>query len=96
MEIQTHLDPFQPPEGLSIIQADLGSRQLTFTWSPVVPDCPAIHYNILASKLKLWQLPHYHQFNTTTATCTNVPTNGSVCMFAVQSVVYPGDHCWQF
>jgi hypothetical protein len=83
METQNYLVPFQPPEGLSIIQADLGSRRLTFSWSPVTPDCPAIHYNILASNCGSCPTTTNH----TNVTCTDVPTDGSVCTFAVRSIV---------
>ena len=81
--IKMKLVPFQPPEGLSIIQADVHLRQLIFSWSPVAPDCPAIHYNILASNCGSCPTTTNH----TTVACTNVPTDGSVCDFSVQSVV---------
>ena len=74
---------FPPPDKLSIIHADLASRQLVFSWSSVAPDCPAIHYNILASNCGSCPTTTNH----TTVTCTNVPTNGSVCTFAIQTVV---------
>ena len=53
-----------------------------FSWSPVVPDCPAIHYNILASNCGSCPTTTNH----TNVTCTDVPTNGGTCTFAVQTV----------
>ena len=61
----------------------ISSRELTFSWSPVVPDCPAIHYNILA--LNCGSCPT--TTNHTNVTYTDVPTNDSICTFAVQTVV---------
>ena len=75
--------PFSPPNKLYISSADFSSRELTFKWSPVAPDCPAIHYNISASNCGSCPTTTNH----TTVTCTDVPTVGSVCTFAVQTVV---------
>ena len=74
--------PFSPPNQLYISSADFSSRELTFGWSPVAPDCPAIHYNILASNCGSCPTTT----NTTTVTCTDVQGSGP-CMFAVQTVV---------
>ena len=63
--------------------ANFASKELTFSWSPVAPDCPAIHYNILASNCGSCPTTTNH----TNVTCTEVPTNGSNCTFAVQTVV---------
>ena len=68
---------------MCISQADISSRQLVFNWSPVAPDCPAIHYNILTSNCGSCPTTTTH----TTAICTDVPIDGSVCMFALQTVV---------
>ena len=62
---------------------NFGSRQLEFIWSSVAPDCPAIHYNILASNCGSCPTTTNH----TNVTCTDVPTNGSVCTFAIRSAV---------
>ena len=73
-----------PPNTPSISNAAIISlRQLTFSWSPVAPDCPAIHYNILASNCGSCPTTTNH----TNVTCTDVPTNNSICTFAVQTVV---------
>jgi hypothetical protein len=63
--------------------ADFAVRQLTFSWSPVAPDCPAIHYNILASNCGSCPTTTNH----TNVTCTDVPTNGNACRFALETVV---------
>ena len=60
--------------------ADYASKVFTFVWSPVAPDCPAIHYNILASNCGSCPTTTNH----TNVTCTDVPTDGSTCTFAVQ------------
>ena len=73
--------PSEPPETLYMSNADLVSRKLTFNWST---DCPAmLHYNIRASNCGSCPTTTNH----TNVTCTNVQTNGSLCTFAVQSVV---------
>ena len=55
-----------------------------FSWSPVAPDCPAIHYNILASNCGSCPTTTSH----TNVTCTDVPIEqNSFCTFALQTVV---------
>ena len=75
--------PLSPPDKLQINNINFLSQELTFSWSPVAPDCPAIRYNILASNCGSCPTTT----NYTTVTCINVPTDGSVCTFAVQTVV---------
>ena len=62
---------------------DFSSRQLRFAWSSVAPDCPAIHYNILASNCGSCPTTTNH----TNVTCIDIPTDGSVCTIAIQTVV---------
>ena len=58
-------------------------RVFTFTWNVAsFWDCPAIHYNILASNCGSCPTTTNH----TNAICTDVPVN-DVCTFAVQIVV---------
>ena len=71
---------FHPP---NISNVDYSSRELTLSWSPVAPDCPAIHYIILASNCGSCPTTTSHN----ALTCTDVPTDGSMCTFAVQTVV---------
>ena len=77
--------PLSPPNQLYAyyISNEFSLQELTFSWSPVAPDCPAIHYNILASNCGSCPSTTNH----TTVTCTDVPTDGTVCTFAVQTVV---------
>ena len=76
---------FQPPISLYIIQIDLREKEVTFNWDPVAPiDCPGIHYNILASNCGSCPTNTAH----TTVTCTDVPMDGSLCIFALQTAVY--------
>ena len=64
--------PYRPLQTPSMISIDLNSRYVSFAWSPVAPDCPAIHYNILASS-NCGSCPT--TTNHTNATCTDVPTD---------------------
>ena len=75
--------PFSFPSGLMFSNANYSSRIVTFLWSPVAPDCPAIHYNILASNCGSCPTTTNH----TTVTCTDIPINDSVCTLSVQTVV---------
>ena len=78
------IGPFPPPSKFYISTADFVSKVFTFSWSPVAPECPAaIHYNILASNCGSCPTTTNH----TTVTCTDVPINGSMCLFAIQAVV---------
>ena len=57
---------------------------LIIKWNPVVPDCSAIHYNILASSCGSCPTTTNH----TNITCTDtVLTNNSMCTFTIQTVV---------
>ena len=73
---------YPPPNTLYIRAANFALKELTFSWSPIAPDCPAIHYNILASNCGSCPTTTNH----TNVTCTDVPTNGSNCTFVVQTV----------
>ena len=61
---------------------DFSSRQLGFSWSPVAPDCEAIHYNILASNCG--SCPSIT--NQTNVTCIDVSINSSTCILAAQTI----------
>ena len=60
---------------------DAVSKQITFTWSPVYPECPAIHYNILASNCGHCPTTTNH----TNVTCSDALTR-AMCTFAVQAL----------
>ena len=77
-----YADPLVSPD-VFITHADLLSRQLSFAWSPVAPDCSTFNYNILASNCGSCPTTTNH----TTVTCTDVPTDGSLCGFAIETVV---------
>ena len=55
----------------------------TFTWNTLSAGCPNVHYNILASNCGSCPTTTNH----TNATCTEVPTDGSTCVFVLQTVV---------
>ena len=79
-----HSAPLPLPNKVQINSTDISSKQLLFNWSPVVQNCPSLHYNILSSNCG-------NCLTTTTNTtviCTDVPTDrGGVCLFAIQTVV---------
>ena len=73
--------PFPPPDEISLALVNFGRKEITFSWSPVAPDCPyIIYYNILASNCG--SCP-----TTTNVTCTDLPDDDSMCSFAIQTVV---------
>ena len=56
---------------------------INFNWNTNFPGCSAIHYNILASNCGSCPTTTNH----TNVTCTDRPTDGSVCAFVIQPVV---------
>ena len=76
---------FPGPENVHINAIDTSLKQISFSWSPVVPDCPAIHYNILATNCGSCPTSTNH----TTVTCTDIPYDNSIilCNFVVQTVM---------
>ena len=87
---QCHIDcielnaiPF-PPDNISWIATCLQS-DLAFNWSTVAPNYSqtAIHYSIFASNCGSCPNTTTH----TTVTCTDVPTDGNMCTFELQTVV---------
>ena len=75
--------PFPPPDEVSIAQVNFGTKKVTLSWSPVALDYPAIHYNILASNCGSCPTTTNH----TNVTCTDLPSDDSMCNFAIQTVV---------
>ena len=74
---------FQPPDKLHLSAANFILGYFIFSWSAAASECSAVHYNILASNCGSCPTTTNH----TTITCTDVPTDGSTCVFAVQTVV---------
>ena len=83
----TAVGPLPPPNNLHISVANFGSREFTFTWSPVFPDCSSILYIILASDCG--NCPN--NTTQTTATCTDVPIKDSVCIIEILTVLCASD-----
>ena len=77
------IGPFPASYNLFINETNLDLRTITWIWSPVAPDCPAVYYNILASNCGSCPTTTNH----TTVTCTDIPIYDSMCSFAVQTVV---------
>ena len=61
--------------------SDVNARQVTFNWSPAPIDCP-VYYTILSSNCGSCPTTT----TNTTVACTDVPSDGGVCTFAVQTV----------
>ena len=76
------LDLLPAPDNLHISTANFVLKVFTFSWSLVTSECSAIHYNILASNCGSCPTTTKH----TNVTCTDVPTDGSTCRFAIQGV----------
>ena len=75
--------PYTPPQTPSLIFTDLNLRHITFSWTPVDPNCPTIHYDTIASNCGSCPTTTNH----TNVTCTDIPTDGSTCVFAIRVVV---------
>ena len=74
---------FLAPDNLHISHIDLGSRRLTFSWSPVDLECPMVQYVINQSNCGSCSTI----INHTSVTCTDVPTDESTCKFAVRTMI---------
>lgn len=73
------LEPYPPPDHIYL--SSIGPRFLAFEWNSVVSSCQALSYNIVTSNCGICNA------NYTSATCVNVPTDGSICILGVQTVV---------
>ena len=72
---------YLPPSNVQLDSAT--PEQLTFTWNPVVPNCAAIHYNILAHNCGICPSTTTHNM----AVCHGIDTFGNLtCSFIVQNV----------
>ena len=76
--------PYPPPKKFSLALVMFGSKKITFSWSPVAPDCPAVHYNNILSS-NCGSCPTTTATNKVTCDVRNHPE--SLCTFAVQRVV---------
>ena len=81
----SYVGPFPPPGEVNINLTALSTRALTFSWNPIAANCPAIHYNILASNCGSCPTTTNH----TNVTCTDIPItyNAILCTFALRTVV---------
>ena len=71
------------PREVKMSTVNYSSREVTFNWSPVAPNCLAISYNILSSNCGSCPTTTNH----TNVTCTDVYVSpGDTCTFAVQTV----------
>ena len=74
-------DPVPPPDNITLSLDNQG--WLTFTWNEVASGCNVVHYRIIASNCGRCSATTVH----TTVFCTDIPTDGSLCTFALQTVV---------
>ena len=79
-------EPIPPPSDTTIsriVEDFEGNFSLTFIWSPVIFNCPSLHYTIASN---CGSCPN--NTTRTTATCRGVPVSvGDCCVFTIQSVV---------
>ena len=72
--------PYPPPNDIQLVEAN--PNQLTFQWSPVLSDCNAIQYHVIASGCGVCPIAT----KLTTVLCTEISKDGHKCTFAVQTV----------
>ena len=77
-------DPLPPPSKvrLSLLLA-YPAGWLKFTWNAVTSCCTSTYYRVVATNCGICPVTTVH----TTLFCTRAPTDGSVCTFAIQTVV---------
>ena len=59
---------------------------MIFNWYPVIVSCQAVSYNIVGSNCGICP----HNTTGTAVTCVGVSTDGSLCIFRVQTIVCTG------
>ena len=75
------IDSPTPVHGVHLV--DVGLHQLTFSWNMVLPNCPAISYNLTTKNCGICE----SITAKTTVTCNELIIDGRVCTFAVTAVV---------
>ena len=70
-----------PPRGINYAHVD--PETITFEWEPVGDVCSGVYYNIIASNCGNC-VPRTKFTNTT---CTGAPTDGSQCVFSLETVI---------
>lgn len=76
------IDLYPSPDNVYL--SDIGPRSLSFEWNPVITiSCQAISYSIVASNCGVCP----HNTTGTSVTCIGVSTDGSLCIFRVQTIV---------
>ena len=79
--------PLQPPT--NVLLANATSRQLTFTWNPVISSCPATKYNIIATNCGICP----SSSRLASIICLNPqpqPNAGVTCTFSVRTETCEG------
>ena len=75
------IGPLPPPDRIRLLLDHPG--WFVFSWDEVDTDCEVVHYRIIASNCGRCPTSTAH----TTVVCTDIPTNGNNCTFAVQTLV---------
>lgn len=75
------IGPLPPPDRIRLSLDHPG--WFVFSWDEVDTDCEVVHYRIIASNCGRCPTITAH----TTVVCTDIPTNGNNCTFAVQTLV---------
>ena len=73
------IGPLPPPDRIRLSLDHPG--WFVFSWDEVDTDCEVVHYRIIASNCGRCPTSTAH----TTVVCTDIPTNGNNCTFAVHS-----------
>ena len=77
---QTALASYPPPNNITLSEVD--EERITFTWSPVPHNCPAVHFNINTSNCDQY-LDTTNSFSVT-KTMASLPLT---CTVTIQTVV---------
>ena len=82
---------YPPPSGIHLERAN--EEYLTFIWDPIAPKCTAIRYIITSTECG--KCPDTTTHNSVICNEFPVTTNGTLCVFALQSEFCPGHAMYQ-
>ena len=78
------LAPLSPTDINWEVRHTENTTDLLFTWSASATNCSSLHYNIF--QVNCGSCPSFS--TSTNISCTDVPTDGGVCLFSLQAIVY--------
>ena len=79
-------DPVPPPDRISASVSFDHPGGITFTWDEVDSSCDIVHYRVITSNCGVCSATNITTLYTRVL-CTNLTTDGSICSFAVQTIV---------